>query len=338
MRSRLARPVLALVLVTSVLAPVAIAGPAAAAEDLTVSHEGDRVTVASGPSQAVRGTAAAPVGTEVLVRVRSTGNTSPAFLKTRTGVVRDDGSWAVAFNFSDIDPGGTFELTARFENGSAEATVDGEIVACEGDCADSLPADTPTPIPEQTPTPTATADEEAPVAFGENIFVVNAGSVAALPIEFSGDADAAVVVVGNETDANYELETVVRDEDGDGQAVLYVDTALAGRGGETVSVSGGDTVSVRSETSLSAMLDPAAYDVTLYAGSEGSGAAEDVGTLVVQAQSSETPADADGDAATTATDRPDSDGTGLGSLPTGVLVSGAFVVGGAALAAVLLRG
>ncbi|MFA1611622.1 BGTF surface domain-containing protein [Halobellus rubicundus] len=335
MRSRFARVLLAAVVLTSVLAPAVFATPAAADPSVAIEYEGDRVTVASGPSQVIRGTADAPTGTEILVRVRSTGDTSPAFLKSESAVVTDDGTWAVAFNFSDIGAGGTIALTARFEDGSAETSVDGEIVACEGDCADSTPDATPTPIPEQTATPTRTDGADSPVAFGENIFLVNRGGVAAIPVSFTGDANAAVIVVGNETKVNYELDAVVRDEDGDGEAVLYVDTSLAGRGGETVSVSGGDTVDVRSETSLDAMLDPASYDVSLYAGTERDDPV-DVGSLVVQEQSSQTPTSTP--AEIDESDVASPDGDGLGPLALGGLVSGAFLVGGAALAAVLLRG
>ncbi|MFB6090067.1 MAG: BGTF surface domain-containing protein [Halobellus sp.] len=334
MRSRLARLLASAIVLTSVLAPAVLAGPAAADPGLTVEYEGDRVTVANGPSQVVRGTADAPTGTEVLVRVRSTGNTSPAFIKTERAVVTDDGTWAVAFNFSDIEAGGSFSLNARFENGSAETEVEGEIVACEGECTDDPPEDTPTPIPEQTATPTRTDGDDSPVAFGENVFLVNRGGVAAIPLSFTGDANAAVVVVGNESEVNYELEAVVRDEDGDGEAVLYVDTSLAGRGGETVSVSGGDTVGVRSETELDALLDPASYDVSLYAGPDRGGDPVDVGSLVVQEQSPSTPTDT----AAAVDDSPTDARSGLGPLALGGLVSGAFLVGGAALAAVLIRG
>ena len=45
------------------------------------------------------------------------------------------------------------------------------IVTCGGDCADTPPSGTPTPIPEQTATATPTAEPDAPVAFGENVFV-----------------------------------------------------------------------------------------------------------------------------------------------------------------------
>ena len=337
MRSRLIRVLLAVVIVASVLAPATLAGSAAADLSVAVDYDGDRVTVANGTTQVVSGTADAPIGTEILVRVRSTGDTQPAFLKAKSGVVTENGTWAVSFNFSRQAAGDTFDLTARIENGSAETDVAGEIVACGGDCADTPPSGTPTPIPEQTATATPTAEPDAPVAFGENVFVAEGGGVAAIPVSFEGDADEAVVVIGNETDVNYELEAVVTDGDGDGEAVVYVDTAIAGRGGEPLSASGGDSVAVRSETSLDSPLDPANYGVSLYAGGERSGSPSDVGSLVLQSASTRTATATADDASTPVggTDVPN--GSGLNSLAVGGLVSGAFLVGGALLAAILLR-
>jgi len=332
----LGRIAVALVVLTTALAPAMLAAPVAADPSVAVEYEGDEVTVANGTAQVISGTAEAPVGTEILVRVRSAGDTDPAFLKAKRAVVTENGTWAVAFDFSTQSAGDRFTLTAGTENGSAETEVDGEVVACGGDCAETPPSDTPTPIPEQTPTPTPAAGPDSSVAFGENVFLADSGGVAAVPVTFDGGtADEAVVVVGNETDVNYELEAVVTDGDGDGEAILYVDTSLAGRGGDTVSTSGGDSVTVRSETSLDDTLDPASYGVTLYAGSERSGTPADVGNLVLQAATTPTvttdaPATSVGEPANTG-------GDGLGSLAVGGLVSGAFLVGGAVLAAVLLK-
>ena len=331
------RVVLSVVIVTSVFGPAAFAGSVAADPSVSIDYDGDGVTVANGTTQVVSGTADAPVGTEILIRVRSSSDTQSIFLKSRSGVVTANGTWAVSFDFSRQAAGDTFELTAQIENGSAEATVEGHVVACEGDCTDTPPSGTPTPVPEQTATATPTAEPDAPVAFGESVFVAEGGGVAAIPVAFEGDADEAVVVIGNETDANYELEAVVTDGDGDGEAVVYVDTAIAGRGGEPLSASGGDSVAVRSETSLDSPLDPANYGVSLYAGGERSGSPSDVGSLVLQSASTRTATATADDAATPVggTDVPN--GSGLNSLAVGGLVSGAFLVGGALLAAILLR-
>ena len=336
-RGRPVRVAVGLIVLVTGLAPAMLAVPVAADPGVTVDYEGDRVTAANGTSQVVSGTAEAPVGTEILVRVRSSDDTEPVFLKSKTGVVTETGTWAVAVDFLEQSAGDTFTLTAGTENGSAETEVDGEIVACEGDCAGTPPSDTPTPIPEQTPTSTPTAGPDSPVTFGENVFLADSGGVTAVPVTFDGtDTDEAVVVVGNETDSNYELEAVVSDGDGDGEAILYVDTSLAGRGGDTVSTSGGDGVRVESETSLDDTLDPASYDVTLYAGGDRTGTPADVGTLVVQAATTPTVTT---DAPATPTDEPSATPEGgLGSVPVGGLVSGAFLIGGAVLAAVLLKG
>ncbi|WP_311174013.1 BGTF surface domain-containing protein [Halobellus ordinarius] len=337
MRSRSGSLLLAVVLLSATLAPAVLAMPVAGEPTVTVDHDGEELTVANGSAQVVRGTATAPAGTEILVRVRSTSETTPAFLKTASGVVTENGTWAVAFDFGSQDAGDSFTLTARFENGSAETEVPGEIVACGGDCAGTTPSGTPTPIPEQTTTPTQTDGPAAPVAFGENIFLVDRGGVAAIPIAFEGEGDStdeAVVVLGDETDLNYELEAVVRDEDGDGQAVLYVDTSLAGRGGDSLSTSGGDAVELHAETDLDSALSPADYDVSLYAGATRGDDPVDVGTLVVQSPTTRTPT-----AETTAapTGGTGTAGTGLGSLAIGGLLSGAFIVAGAVLAAVLVK-
>ena len=134
---RSTRPILlALVVLTAALGPAVLASPAAAESTatasatadsaITVEHDGDRVTVANGTSQVVRGTADAPVGTEVLVRVRSSGNTTPRFLKTATGVVTENGTWAVAFDFSEQYAGNTFALRTAFEDGDADSRADAD--------------------------------------------------------------------------------------------------------------------------------------------------------------------------------------------------------------------
>ena len=325
---------LSVVIVTSVFGPAAFAGSVAADPSVAVDHDGDGVTVTNGTTQVVSGTADAPVGTEILVRVRSSSDTQPAFLKAKSGVVTANGTWAVAFDFAEQTAGDTFELTAQIENGSAETGVAGEVVACEGDCVDTPPSGTPTPIPEQTATATPTAEPETAVTFGESVFVAEGGGVAAIPVAFEGDANEAVVVIGNETDTNYELEAVVTDGDGDGEAVVYLDTAIAGREGDPLSVSGGDSVSIRSETALSSPLDPASYGVSLYGGEQSSSPA-DIGTLVIQSTPTQTAAT--GTASTPIGGTDGTGGAGLDSLAVGGVVSGAFLVGGALLAAILLR-
>lgn len=300
-----------------------------AAESLSINTTDGNVTVANASSQVVSGTADAPKGTEVNVRLQSTGDTEPRFFKVRTAVVTADGTWAAAFNFSKMNPGGTFEVTATVEDTDRSKTADGRIVACEGDCTDEPPSDTPTPIPEQTPTATPT-QSDPPVALNGSAVSAVRGEVAALELSFNG-ADAAVVTIGNAEKVNYELQVLVRDADGDGDAVLYFDTALAGREGTPVSVSAGDELTLRNETELGSLLDAGSYEVTVHEGETADGEPTTLGTLLVQESAESTPTDG----TATATDRPEQGGQfdGLG----GVVVSALFLVGGAVVALLLIR-
>lgn len=325
--------VLAAVLVVAALAPLTVSAAtetATADGPVTIDHDGENVTVANGSSQVIAGTADAPKGTEVTVRLQSTGDTQPRFFKIKSAVVTEDGTWAVAFNFSEIPAGGTFSVEATIEDTEKSASVEGYIVPCEGDCADEPPEDTPTPVPEQTPTATSTEDAP-PVALNGSAVSAVRGEVAAIELSFNG-ADAAVLTVGDEESVNYELEALVRDADGDGDAVLYLDTALAGREGNPVSVSAGDEVELRNETQLGSMLEAGNYEVTLHAGEDVDGEPTTLGTLIVQ-QSAEHTATED---SPTATDRPEQGGAldGIG----GTVLSVAFLLGGGAVALLLVRG
>ncbi|MFC6737216.1 BGTF surface domain-containing protein, partial [Halolamina salina] len=265
-------------------------------DGVAIDYEGDAVTVANGSTQVVSGTAAEPTGTEIVVSLRSTGDTRPNFFRTSTAVVTEDGTWATAFNFSFLDAGATFSVEASTEDGTNSATAEAEVVRCGGDCADTPPSDTPTPIPEQTTTATPGSngsDEGAAVELTESVVDTVRGDVATIDIRFDG-ADTATLTVGSEA-AGYVLDLQVRDADGDGEATVYFDTELAGREGETVSVSSGDELSVRSEDSLPAALDAGEYDLQVAAaGADGN---SDVGTLFVseadpRATDSTTPTDA----------------------------------------------
>jgi hypothetical protein len=300
-------------------------------DPVTIDHDGENVTVANGSTQVISGTALEPTGTEIVVTVQSIGDTAPRFYMFDSAVVTEDGTWAIAFNFTGQPAGGTFSVEASTEDGSHSTTADGEIVRCGESCADTPPTDTPTPIPEQTPTATPTESGFAggpAVSLHESAVDTVRGGTATIELRFDG-ADAAVVVLGGD-DAGYELETVVTDADGDGSATLYVDTALAGRDGETVSVSSGDEVSVRSESTLEAALDAGEYDIGAFPMSQDGSEYTVTGTLFI-AETSPTP---NGTPTPTAT--PSETPAGDDDL-TGLLVSAAIVLGGGAVALVLIR-
>lgn len=299
-------------------------------EPVTVDHEGDSVTVANGSTQVISGTALEPTGTEIVVTIQSSGDTQPRFYRFDNAVVTENGTWAIAFNFSAQSAGGTFTVEASTEDGAHSATADGEIVRCGERCADTPPTDTPTPIPEQTPTATPTesgSDGSPTVSLHESAVDTVRGDTAAIELGFDG-AEAAVVVVGSEA-ADYELETIVEDADGDGSATLYVDTALAGRDGETVSVSSGDDVRVESESRIEETLDAGEYEIGAFPVSQDSFEYTTTSTLFV-AETSSSPGTPTPTATATATP------AGSGNL-TGLLVSAGIVLGGGAVALVLIR-
>ncbi|MGM0590981.1 MAG: BGTF surface domain-containing protein [Halobacteriota archaeon] len=334
---------MALLLLIAAVGSVATAIPVAAADDdLTIDHKGDAVTVANDSSQVVSGTADLRVGTELVVRLQSSGDTEPRFIQVDNAVVTEDGTWAVAFNFSRQQAGDTFDLRVATENGSLVSELPGEIVECEGDCTEPTPAQTPTPRPEQTQTTAPPSEQQSDVEVKKQVMVVDRGDVVAVELEVDSD-ETVSVSLGSERDAGYELHTVVSDDDGDGSVVLYVDTSLAGREGRTVSASGGDSVSVSNETSLDSMLDAGEYGISVYAGDEASGEPVEVGTLVVQSDedratggSSGEPTEATAGANATPTERPATD-DGLGQGTRNILFGGAFLLGGAVLAVILLR-
>jgi hypothetical protein len=320
--------VLLAVVATAALAPTGVGGAAAADAGLTIDHEGETVTVANASSQVVSGTADLRAGSELTVRVRSTGDTQPRFIKAAGAVVTENGTWGVAFDFSAQSPEDSFLVTVSTENGSARTERDGAVVACEGNCTETPPQDTPTPIPEQTQQRT-TDGERAAVAFDGHTVAAERGGVAALALTYRA-TERATVVVGNESESGYELVATVVDADGDGGAVVYVDTALAGRSGRTVSTSGGDEVRVDSETSLNTSLDAGDYTLALYGDGTTDRQPASLGTLLLQ--------EVDTTTATPAQARPAAGGAGpLGVGATGLALSAALILGGAGLAVVLLR-
>ena len=312
------------------LAAVASAGvaaqpttePGADGTAITVDHDGDAVTVANDTSQVISGAADFRAGTELLVRLQSTGDTQPMFFKSATAVVTENGTWAVGVDFSRHAAGDTFSVSVKTENGSHETSLDGEVVGCDGNCSERVP-DSPTPRPEQSRT--GTAAPTARVALSDSVVAVERGDVVALDLVYVG-TDTATIRVGDRNATGYELTVRARDANNDSHVTVYVDTALAGREGRTVSASADDSATVRSETTLTSALAAGDYNVEVYAGNGTEGPPDNLGTIAVQSS--------DG-ATATSTDRPERSGLG-GPLLT-VLFGGGFLVGGAVLARALLR-
>ncbi|MFB6097053.1 MAG: BGTF surface domain-containing protein [Haloferacaceae archaeon] len=322
-----------LVLTVGLAGSSSVAGAASSTDPggrITLNQTNGSVTVSNGTSQVLSGTAAYRTGTELVVRVRATGETQPRFLKTKKAVVTGDGTWAVAFDFSAQSAGDTFTVTVLTENDSASVSADGDVVACGESCADQPPTGTPTPIPEQTPTTTSPPDRAA-VALDEAVVLATAGDVAAIDLRLHG-TDTATLVVGAADDSDYRLTATITDANDDGEATVFVNTALAGREGPTASSSPNDTLGDQSETNRSSALAPGDYPITVYSGTAADGTPSTVATLVLQeSQGSESTA--------TVTPTPGPGGfTGLFTGPTGTfLVSGLFLVAGGGVAFLMVR-
>lgn len=134
-RTRGAVAVVTLLLAATLLAP---AGAAADTDPaVTIDYDGEAVTVANAETQVISGSADLAPGTSLTVRIKSTGDTEPRFLQTKSATVDRNGTWAAAFDLSQQSPGDTFAVTVK--TGDSEVTADGEVVACDADCEDAQP-------------------------------------------------------------------------------------------------------------------------------------------------------------------------------------------------------
>ncbi|WP_436931378.1 BGTF surface domain-containing protein [Halosimplex halobium] len=106
--------------------PVNDTSPVAAENHSTsLDYDGDALTVESAPDQSIAGETDLPAGTEVTLRLTSTG--SSPFLKGATATVTEDGRFSAAVNMSAVAPGSTFEVTVRHDHDTI-AIADGEVV------------------------------------------------------------------------------------------------------------------------------------------------------------------------------------------------------------------
>ena len=111
------------------------------------------VNVSAASGQTVAGETTVAPGTELSLRVRSSGDTQPSFLKTASVYVTEDGTYEGTFDFSEQQAGDTFEVTVR--GGAADSlTVDGNVG--EGDATTDTATDTVTETPTDTETQTET--------------------------------------------------------------------------------------------------------------------------------------------------------------------------------------
>ncbi|MFC5367796.1 BGTF surface domain-containing protein [Salinirubrum litoreum] len=238
-------------------------GTVVACDGCRAAAETTRVTstdpAPAGPGVAIEGRAAVAPGTDLTVRVRSTGGT--ALLVSETATVGRDGRFRAVVDLSDADPNSTLSVAVRRDGGVLTETTR-TVAACE-DCRQ-----------------TATADETGVPDTVELL----AGTEPGLPVTLA-DASEARIVIGDAS-VNYRVNGTVTDENGDGRVRVAVNRTAAGtpdEGVPTLSARGdSDTVTVTDETALPAGqdgLDAGAYPVRLFV----DGAVVDTGTLVLPA-------------------------------------------------------
>lgn len=299
-------------------------------ETVRIDTSNGTVEVNDSESQVISGSALAPTGTEVSLRLRST-QSEIQFFKTATAVVTEDGTWASAFDFSGIGPGNEFAVEATID-GEYVAEADGTVVDCEADCRDQPPTDTPTPIPTATPEGTAAPSADGDVAFTESTVRVLQNETVEFRLRLDG-TDSAGIVIGDAAESGYSLEATVEDRDGDGYVTVQFDTAAAGGAGDPIDATGEDEAVVDSETELPAPLATGDYEMLVYPEGGDANAPADLASLFVAEPGTATPGTATVAADGSTTPTPTSNGS-----PIGIVVSGTLVLCGGALALLLLRG
>lgn len=146
-----------LALVTLLVAGTGVAAatdvpPAVQAENATVDHDGESLTLVTGPNATVTGETSLEAGTNLAVVVRSSGE-SP-FLFTNGTSVRDDGRFVATFDLSEVPDGANATLTVRAGGDLVEVPV--RLVA------EQTPTASPTPATTESPTPSNTSSSDGP--------------------------------------------------------------------------------------------------------------------------------------------------------------------------------
>ncbi len=243
-----------------------------AATETNFAFAGDRFTLGNGPGRAVRVRTALPAGTEVSVRLKSSG----LFLKARTVTVDADGRVRAVFDLWDIPSRTEFEASVHREDRELAATG-GTVVACSVQC-DSPHADGESPDD----------DRDSSEADDLTVFSVTRGGTVRMPIGVSPNGTATLSVGGE--NMTYSLDAAVEDGDGDGRVTLLFDTGEVGLDRKPITVADdADAASVRHESGPSSgenVLDAGEYPLLQYRGDRPTGApSEDRGALTVGVRS-----------------------------------------------------
>lgn len=96
-------------------------------DSVSIVSDGEQVTVTSSDDAAIQGTSDLSADKNLSVRVRASGDTEPAFLKTSEVSVGEDGNFTATFDFSDIPTNSTFTVTVADDSGTL-AEAEGVVV------------------------------------------------------------------------------------------------------------------------------------------------------------------------------------------------------------------
>lgn len=131
------------------LAAVALLTTVAAAPAVAQSDDGaitlDTTSVPSTADATVAGTTTLDPGTELQIRVRSTGETEPAFIRSTTATVGPDGTWNATVDLSAVDTHDRLSVAVSAVDGDATGTFEASLRDDEGAAAagDEAPVSTP---------------------------------------------------------------------------------------------------------------------------------------------------------------------------------------------------
>jgi hypothetical protein len=222
------------VLFCLVLTAGGLCPPVAAADEYPVELDEDLDLQAAG-NQTVTGAANLDAGTEITVRVRSSGENP--FLQQQQVTVEEDGTFTATFDLRSATVGAEYTTVVIGDDGQLSEPVEGTIHE---------------PGTEVSTVGMATTNR------------VTAGETVRLNVSMPANDDVELRI-GDEAEVGYQVTVALYDRDGDGEVGVRFDTAAAGTADPTVSVTdGGGYEIVQPETPLDSPLDANDYPLTLY--------------------------------------------------------------------------
>ncbi|MUV57873.1 BGTF surface domain-containing protein [Halogeometricum sp. CBA1124] len=116
-------------------------------------HDVDEpVNVSASSAQTISGETTIAPGTELSLRVRSSGDTQPSFLKTATAYVTENNTFSATFDFTEQEAGDTFDFRVTDSSSRADSlTVEGNVlesVETETEMTETDAPDTATDAPD----------------------------------------------------------------------------------------------------------------------------------------------------------------------------------------------